>query len=77
LSEREVMIAYYEAHPDEEAPMQTATVSLKGKSLKQPATNMLGVKRGFGKRDLALASGVSFGLTFLVITVLYLMGALT
>lgn len=67
------MIAYYEAHPNE-VPSETATVSKKGKPQKEATPKM---KRGFSSRDVGLALGLSFGLTFAVIVVLYVAGALT
>lgn len=62
------MIAYYEAHPDE-IPAQPNIES------KSNPTTELKIKHGFRSKDVVLAAGISFGATFLVITVLYLLGA--
>lgn len=75
MSNCEVMVAYYEAHPDE-IPQQTV-IPLSVRDEKQEFMDEPKLKRGLSKNDLALALGVSFGLTFIVIAVLYVSGVLS
>jgi hypothetical protein len=75
MSARDVMLAYYEAHPDE-TPQSVVKVEHKLKD-KKGNSDGLKVKWEFNSKDVALAVGVSFGATFLVIVVLYLLGAVT
>lgn len=74
MSNREVMIAYYEAHPDE-APPQAATVSQTSKPESEPVKEVK-TKQVLRRNDFLLAGGVAFGVTFVVVAILYVMGAL-
>ena len=73
MSNREVMIAYYEAHPDEAPPQATAVIQTS-KPKSEPIKEVR-AKKVLRRNDLLLAGGVAFAVTFIVIAVLYVLGA--